>query len=1065
MTRASLTWLAIACLITVLAAPTCAQSTVEKRVALVIGIGDYTDPLLGKLEHPKSDAASIAQQLKQLGFEVVTEFDVTKQAFVTALDRFAKEHQAANAVLVYFTGHGVQIGGQNFLLPADANFDTAANLRNSSLPLEEILIRVATVAPRRIILLDACRDDPTQRTRAILKDPTLPILSGLGRVGRADNTIVAFSTAPGATAEDGGGDHSPFAQALLGHLGEKGLEFGAVMKLVQMEVYDRTPEHQLPYVEDALPALIFAAPQNGSDPLPERDRLLLAMAKIDPDTRAQVERVAKAKDVPLAPLYGSLFAGAALSGDGETREKLLLQAAEDFVSVRTNLQTLASSDPEVARLRSEAEHNLSLGALDAARLALTRAIDVDHAASEALEERLRTRKLSEAASRAARAGVERTHLEYREAAHDLSLAADLAEHSDLPQAWRYALEAADNLRVLGGEFGDNGALLEAIKTYGNALRLAPHAERPLDWAITQNHLGRALATLGRRQSGTARLEAAAVADREALDEFGRQQARLDWARTQTNLGNVLTSLGERENATVRFEEAVTAFREAVREQTRESAPLDWARTQSSLAVALWRLGEREVGTAHLLEAVAADREALKELTRQRVPLDWAGAQHDLGVALCLIGQRESDTTHLEQAVVAFHEALKERTRTRVPVAWAMSQHNLAKALAALGAREPGTARLEEAVAANREALKELRRDREPLAWARTQASLGNMLTALAQRESGTGRLEEAVTALQAAVTSYTRGDNPFDWAGAQLGLANALALLGQRQSSTAQLEAAVVAYRKALDEDTRERVPLSWAAAQIGLGYALMSLGQRQSGTDQLEQAVAAFREALKEDSRERVPLGWAIIQTDLGHALMSLGHRQTGTGRLAEAVAAFHEALKEETRERQPLAWAALQNNLGDALTALGQREVGTVRLEQAVAAFREALNEDTREQVPLLWAATENNLGNALALLGQRQTGTDQLEEAVAAFRAALDEHTRQRMPALQARNTANEGVALMLIAQRRKDVGMAATAYSRIETAINLARSAGDDSSAADFETQLAQARTLHEQLSAR
>jgi uncharacterized caspase-like protein/uncharacterized protein YqhQ len=1063
MTRAWSAWLAVVCLVVALVAPAAAQPIIEKRVALVIGIGDYRDPLLGKLDHPKSDAASIAQELKQLGFEVVTELDLTKQELSTALDRFAREHQTASAVLVYFTGHGIQIGGQNFLLPVDANFDTAASLRSSAVPLEAILIRAAKVAPRRIILLDACRDDPTQRARTILKDPTLPILSGLGRVGRADNTIVAFSTAPGATAEDGGGDHSPFAQALLAHLGEKGLEFGAVMKLVQMEVYDRTPEHQLPYVEDALPALIFAAPREGSD-LPERDRLLLAMAKIDPDTRAQVERIAKVKNVPLAPLYGSLFAGATLTNDpdGEMREKLLMQAADDFVSTRNDLQTLASSDPEVARLRSEAEHDLSLGALDAARSALTRAIDVDHAASEALEERLRTRKLSEAASRAARAGVERTHLAYRDAARDLSTAADLAEYSDAQQAWRYALEAADNLRALGGEFGDNAALLDAIGSYRNALRLAPHEERPLDWAITQNHFGRALATLGWRESGTARLEAAVAVDREALGEFERQGARLDWARTQTNLGNVLVSLGERESGTARFEQAVAAFREAAREQTREAAPFDWAKTQASLAIALWRLGEREVGTAHLLEAVAADREALKELTRERMPLDWAEVQHDLGVALCLIGQRESDTSNLEQAVAAFQEALKERTRARVPVAWASSEHNLAKALAALGAREPGTARLEEAVAANREALKELRRDREPVTWARTQASLGNMLTALGQREGGTRRVEEAVTALQAAVTTYTRGDDALDWAGAQLGLANALSLLGQRESGTAQLEAAVVAYRKALEEDTRERVPRSWTAAQIGLGYALMSLGQRRTGTDELEQAVVAFRDALKEETRERVPLGWAIIQADLGNALMSLGHRQAGTDRLEEAVAAFREALQEETRERLPLAWAAIQNNLGDALTALGGRETGTAELEQAVAAFREALKEDTRERVPLLWAATENNLGNALALLGQRETGTDRLEEAVDAFRQALDEHTHQQTPTLQARNTGNEGVALMLIAQRRKDGSIAATACSRIETAIALARSAGDDSTAAYFETQLAQARTLHEQL---
>jgi uncharacterized caspase-like protein len=973
MSRGSLAWLAIASLIAAQGAPAWAQPSLEKRVALVIGIGDYQDPLLGKLSHPKPDAASIAQQLTQLGFEVVTELDVTKQAFLTALDGFAKQHRAASTALVYFTGHGIQIGGQNFLLPTDANFETATTLRNSAVPLEEMLIRVAKVAPSRIILLDACRDDPTQRAPAILKDPAMPVLSGLGRVGRVDGTIVAFSTAPGATAEDGQGDHSPFAQALLAHLGEKGLEFAAVMKLVQMEVYDRTPEHQLPYIEDALPALIFAAPQQGNDPLPERDRLLLAMAKIDLDTRAQVERIAKAKDVPLAPLYGSLFAGAAVThnDDGERREKLLTQAAEDFINVRANLQTLASSDPEVARLRSEAEHDLSLGAIDAARLALTRAIDIDHAASEALEQRLNTRRLSEAATHAARAGLARTRLAYREAARDLAVAANLAERSSSQQAWRYTLEEADNLRDLGDELGDNATLLEALETYDRALQLAPHGERPLDWATTQNHRGRALAILGWRESGTARLEAAVATDREALGEFAQQRARLDWASTQTNLGNALRSLGEREGDATHLEEAVAAFREALREQTRERAPLDWAKTQSFLAVALWRLGERESGPTHLQEAVAAEREALKELTRERWPLDWAWTQHYLGVTLLRIGQRETGTAHLEEAVAAFREALKERARARVPVAWAMSQHNLANALAALGAREGGTARLEEAVAANREALQEFRRDREPLAWARTQHSLGNALMILGWRESSTVRLEEAVTCLQMAIAAIVRADDPFDWANAQ----------------------------------------------------------------------------------------------HELGTALTALGQRETGTARLALAIASLNEALKEDTRDRQPLAWASIQYDLGNALTTLGQRETGTGHLKQAVSAYREALKEDTRERLPLVWAAVQNNLGSALITLGQRETGTDQLEEAAAAFREARDEHTRQRMSIPQARNIGNEGTALMLIAERRQDAVMAATAVSRIETAINMARSAGDASLGAFYEPQLAKARAIRDQLSAR
>ena len=105
-----------------------------------------------------------------------------------------------------------------------------------------------------------------------------------------------------------------------------------------------------------------------------------------------------------------------------------------------------------------------------------------------------------------------------------------------------------------------------------------------------------------------------------MKEYTRERVPLDWAMTQNNLGNALWRLGERESGTARLEEAVAAYREALQEYTRERVPLDWATTQNNLGNALWRLGERESGTARLEEAVAAYREALKEYTRERVPL-------------------------------------------------------------------------------------------------------------------------------------------------------------------------------------------------------------------------------------------------------------------------------------------------------------------------------------------------------------------------------------------------------------------------------------------------------------
>jgi tetratricopeptide (TPR) repeat protein len=166
---------------------------------------------------------------------------------------------------------------------------------------------------------------------------------------------------------------------------------------------------------------------------------------------------------------------------------------------------------------------------------------------------------------------------------------------------------------------------------------------PLAWAATQNNLGLALSRLGARESGTAKLDEAVAAYREALGERTRERVPLDWAATQNNLGNALVSLGK-------LEEAVAAYREALMEQTRERVPLAWAATQSDLGNALWRLGERESGTARLDEAVAVYREALKEQTRERVPRDWAATQKRLGYALFNQGDFAGAALDLQEVV-------------------------------------------------------------------------------------------------------------------------------------------------------------------------------------------------------------------------------------------------------------------------------------------------------------------------------------------------------------------------------------------------------------------------------
>ncbi len=445
------------------------------------------------------------------------------------------------------------------------------------------------------------------------------------------------------------------------------------------------------------------------------------------------------------------FGELAAEMDADQLGQRLRAKAGEYHELRERLARLTNDDPRLQALRQKAGTLIDAGDFAAADAALAEAERLDLAVVEELESLTQRRRASAAVTRAERAAAARLRLDYRAEAEHYAAAAEIVAH-DRTASWGYRMRRASALDDHGREFGDNRALNEAIADYHACLALAPRAERPADWATTQNDLGTALATLGERESGTTRLEQAVTAFRNAHNERTRERLPLDWAMTQNNLGGALVRLGERESGTTSLEQAVTAYSDSLKEITRERSPLHWAGTQSNLGNALQRLGERERGTARLEEAVTAYRDALTERTRERVPLDWAMTQNNLGTALMRLGERESGTAHLEEAVTAYRDALKERTRARVPLEWAMTQNNLGAALRALGERESGTARLEQAVTAYSDALKERTRERVPLQWATTQSNLGDALAALGHRDSGTSWLEEALAAWTACLT-------------------------------------------------------------------------------------------------------------------------------------------------------------------------------------------------------------------------------------------------------------------------------------------------------------------------
>lgn len=459
----------------------------EKRVALVLGVEDYKH--LRPLDNPVSDARALEALLEGLGFEVTLETDRDLKRMRRALEDFREDGAGADVALFFFAGHGVAVEGVNYLLPVDAQVNSSQALTASSLPLSEVHEVLNAVAPVSIMLLDACRDDPFAGGGASADDRSAKPLAdnppeapkpvpGLGRIGRADGVLFAFAAAPGETASDGKDGNSPFTSALLRHFGTRGVELKSALTLVQQDVYDRSRGKQLPYLESGLPSLVFIS---GEGDLPERDQLLIAMAGLTPDLRVEVESVAAANDMPLAPLYAALISGDLGSVTPEERRQKLEEAARSYAAFQSELVKYSSDDPKVDELRIKAEEQLSLGSFEAARALLTEAAKIDSTARKAIRNNYLSRTLSEASTHVLNANAARTDLRYDLAINDLNLATELyAEvEADLPDretkvAFLMALQDLGDLyRVAGNTFGALGAHTTRAEFAENQARIDP----------------------------------------------------------------------------------------------------------------------------------------------------------------------------------------------------------------------------------------------------------------------------------------------------------------------------------------------------------------------------------------------------------------------------------------------------------------------------------------------------------------------------------------------------------------------------------------------------------------
>ena len=282
----------------------------SERIALVVGMANYQ--YISPLENTSNDARMISDVLEGIGFDVTTVIDGGFQDMQRTLDTFSFQAETADLALIYYAGHGIEVQGENFLVPVDANVRSNRDVQRQSVSLKDLMATVERARKMRIVILDSCRDNPfgdaldsTEEVKAETDGPVAGSRGGGGGLAPADpdrGTLVSFAARDGNVALDGEGNNSPFAIALADKLAQPGLEISLMFRQVRDDVLRATANLQEPHTYGSLSGTPFylAGPTQSqlaagiddrnrvwSEIRPEQQLQLAALAQ-DGDTRSML---------------------------------------------------------------------------------------------------------------------------------------------------------------------------------------------------------------------------------------------------------------------------------------------------------------------------------------------------------------------------------------------------------------------------------------------------------------------------------------------------------------------------------------------------------------------------------------------------------------------------------------------------------------------------------------------------------------------------------------------------------------------------------------------------------
>jgi len=222
-----------------------------RRVALIIGNGAYKN--VHQLDNPPRDARLVAGALRDIGFQTVIQTnDLTRDKFFDALHTFAAEAEKADWAVVYYAGHGFEVGGVNYLVPVDAKLAADRDAETEAVALEQVIAAVGGAHKVRLVMLDACRDNPFAPTMQRTMELKL-VDKGFSNIEPTAGFMVVYAAKHGETALDGDGVDSPFATAVARDLKQPHVEVRKLFDLVRDDVWSASRHQQQPFTYGSPP--------------------------------------------------------------------------------------------------------------------------------------------------------------------------------------------------------------------------------------------------------------------------------------------------------------------------------------------------------------------------------------------------------------------------------------------------------------------------------------------------------------------------------------------------------------------------------------------------------------------------------------------------------------------------------------------------------------------------------------------------------------------------------------------------------------------------------------------